>query len=77
MRTPDLVGWLGSALLVGAFAASTAGLLPQGPGFYLANLLGAAGVGWHAAVHRAWPALAVEAVWAVVAAFGLVRSLTG
>jgi hypothetical protein len=74
----EVVGWIGTAGLIGAFLANTQGWLSSdGVPYLLANLVGAVGVGVHAWTRRSWPAVAVEALWTVVAVLGLASAWVG
>jgi formate hydrogenlyase subunit 3/multisubunit Na+/H+ antiporter MnhD subunit len=75
MRPADAAGWLGALILVGAYAASSAGRVRVTSRAYQAlNLLGSVGLGAVAARHHAWPSLALNVVWLFVAACALARS---
>jgi hypothetical protein len=70
----DAAGLLGVALMFGAYAASHLGdLNPKGPTSLVMNLSGAVLV--LLSLLRAFnlPAFVMEALWAVVAAIGLIR----
>ena len=62
-----LLGWYGTAAIVGAYFASSHGWLAQGPTYHLLNLTGALGVGLVCWWKRAWQPLSLELVWALVA----------
>lgn len=68
----DVVGWLGSAAIVGAYFGSSHGHLEQGVAYHLLNLLGAIGVGLVCWRRRDWQPLSLEVVWGVVAVSALV-----
>lgn len=73
----DLLGWTGAVCLLAAFFLDTLGFVASDAPAYLAgNLLGAIGVGAHAASCRSHPAVIVNLLWAVVAIIGLVRAAT-
>src|SRR3954447_9678193 len=71
----NVVGWIGMALLIGAYALVTAGRL-QGPGltFQLMNLVGGAFLMVNSAYYGAWPSAALNVVWVVIGVVGLVRA---
>jgi len=70
----EIAGWLGVALIFGAYAANVFELLSREDFFYLAlNAVGAALVGWNAYVKRAYPPLALEILWVAVSLFGIVQ----
>jgi hypothetical protein len=71
----NVVGWIGMALLIGAYALVTAGRL-HGPGltFQLMNLGGGATLMVNSAYYSAWPSAALNLVWVVVGLVGLARA---
>lgn len=70
----DIVGWLGMALLLTAFALASSKRISDTRSFYhLLNLLGAAAVFVNALTQRVWAVAAVEAVWVCIAVTGLVK----
>src|SRR4051794_35632016 len=71
----NVVGWVGMALLIGAYALVTAGRL-SGPGltFQLMNLVGGAFLMVNSAYYGAWPSAALNVVWVVIGVVGLVRA---
>jgi len=72
----QLIQLLGSLLVLAAFAAAQRGLLPQTSRAYLTlNLTGSALLAVLALYERQWGFLLLEAVWALVSGWGLVRRL--
>ena len=70
----DVAGWIGMALLLGAYALVTAGRLPgTGLRFQLMNLLGGALLMVNSAWYGAWPSAVLNLVWVVIGTVGLVR----
>ena len=71
----NVVGWVGMALLVGAYALVTAGKL-QGTSllFQLMNLLGGFLLMLNSAYYGAWPSAGLNVVWVVVGTVGLARA---
>lgn len=71
----DVAGWMGMALLIGAYALVTAGRL-AGPSltFQLMNLFGGALLMVNSAYYGAWPSAALNLVWVVIGSVGLVRA---
>ena len=71
----NVVGWLGMALLISAYALVTAGKL-HGPGmtFQLMNLFGGGFLMINSAYYGAWPSAALNLVWVVVGLVGLSRA---
>ncbi len=71
----NVVGWVGMALLVGAYALVTAGKV-QGTSllFQLMNLLGGFLLMLNSAYYGAWPSAGLNVVWVVVGTVGLARA---
>jgi hypothetical protein len=71
----NVVGWMGMALLIGAYALVTAGRL-HGPGlpFQLMNLFGGGFLMINSAYYGAWPSAALNLVWVVIGIVGLARA---
>ena len=71
----NVLGWLGMALLISAYALVTAGRL-HGPGltFQLMNLFGGAFLMVNSAYYGAWPSAALNLVWVVIGLVGMTRA---
>jgi hypothetical protein len=71
----NVVGWLGMALLIGAYALVTTGRI-LGPSltFQLMNLFGGAALMVNSAYYGAWPSAVLNVVWVVIGVVGLVRA---
>ena len=70
----NVAGWVGMALLLGAYALVTAGRLPgTGLTFQLMNLVGGALLMVNSAWYGAWPSAVLNLVWVVIGTFGLAR----
>ena len=71
----DIAGWIGMALLIGAYALVTTGSI-LGPSlrFQLMNLVGGALLMVNSAWYGAWPSAALNLVWVVIGTTGLVRA---
>lgn len=70
----DIVGWCGAALLLAAFAFNSFGYLGRTDAAYqLMNLFGAVGIALQAYKRRAFPAAALNMVWAIIAIVALLR----
>lgn len=69
-----VIGWGGTVLMVGAyFLVSTNRVKSSAVSYQLMNLFGAIGLGlnvWH---QKAWPALAFELLWVVIAMYALIK----
>lgn len=75
MIVVNVIGWIGMALLIGAYALVTTGRL-TGPSltFQLMNLVGGAALMVNSAYYGAWPSAALNVVWVVIGVVGLVRA---
>ena len=71
----NVVGWIGMALLISAYALVTAGKL-HGPGltFQLMNLFGGGFLMVNSGYYGAWPSAALNLVWVVIGLVGLSRA---
>lgn len=74
----NVVGWVGMALLISAYALVTTGKL-RGTGwrFQLMNLVGSASLLVNSAYYTAWPSAALNVVWVLVGLVGLARARGG
>jgi hypothetical protein len=71
----QICGWTGTAMIVGAYyCVSNKKLDPQGRTYQWLNLVGSAGVGVNVFHQKAWPALALEIIWGVIAILTLIRA---
>ncbi|MCW2792068.1 MAG: hypothetical protein JWO76_1166 [Nocardioides sp.] len=71
----NVLGWLGMALLISAYGLVTAGRVhASGLGFQLMNLFGGAFLMVNSAYYSAWPSAALNLVWVIIGAVGLVRA---
>ncbi|MFJ1709848.1 hypothetical protein [Kitasatospora sp. NPDC088346] len=62
-----VIGWAAAGALLAAYALVSAGRLSgSGRAFQLLNLAGAAGLTFNSAAHRAWPSVALNAVWILI-----------
>ncbi len=69
-----VVGWVGAALLVAAYAlVSTGRLSGSGLRFQLLNIVGGVALTVNTAYHGAWPSAALNVVWVAVGLGALVR----
>ena len=70
----ELVGWGGALLVLAAYALMTAGrLMSSSARFHWLNFIGAAGLAANGLVHRAWPVVGLEGLWAAIAGIALAR----
>ena len=71
----NVVGLIGSFIMVVAFAYSNLTKVMNLVLFNLLNLVGAVMLGWSLTVHFNLASLALEIVWAAIALFGLIKAL--
>jgi hypothetical protein len=70
----DVIGWIGAASLLSAYALVSSGRLEgSGLGFQLLNLVGAVGLLVNGVYHGAWPSAGLNTVWLVVGVVALTR----
>jgi len=73
MKLGDILGWIGAAMLLGAFLAVSNDLLaPDSFWFQILNLLGALFMFVLAAARHAKPSAIVNIIWAGIALFALI-----
>jgi hypothetical protein len=71
----NVVGWLGMALLITAYALVTASRIhATGLAFQLMNLFGGGFLMVNSAWYGAWPSAALNLVWVCIGTVGLVRA---
>ena len=74
----DVVGWIGAASLLSAYAFVSSGRLHgSGLGFQLLNLVGAVGLLVNGVYHGAWPSAGLNTVWLVVGVIAWARRRPG
>jgi phosphoglycerol transferase MdoB-like AlkP superfamily enzyme len=70
----EIIGWVGSAAVIVAYALISAKKIPATSRLYqLLNLIGSICLIVNTGYYRAYPSTFVNAVWSVIAAFALVR----
>ena len=74
-ETANYIGFIGMALIVGAYAYVTASKATNPYLMHGLNLVGAALLIASLTVNRNLPSMVLESVWALVALFGLARAL--
>lgn len=72
---PSIVGFAGTACIIGAYAYLTLAKATNPFVLHGTNLLGAALLTVSLLYHTNWASLVLEAFWAAIALFGLVRAL--
>jgi hypothetical protein len=74
MNYIEIVGWTGTFLIVLAyFLVSYRKIESRDTSYQLMNLFGAIGVGINVFHQGAWPAVALQTLWGVIAIFSLIR----
>lgn len=74
----NVVGWLGMALLIGAYAlVTTSRLSATGSTFQQMNLAGGAFLMINSAWYHAWPSAALNLVWVAIGSVGYARARWG
>jgi hypothetical protein len=69
-----IAGWAGMILIVLAYyLVSNKKLIPTGRLYQWMNLIGSASIGVHVLYQRAWAAVALEIVWALIAVVALLK----
>jgi lysylphosphatidylglycerol synthetase-like protein (DUF2156 family) len=68
----EIIGWLSSLLIVAAYAANLRGMIQSDSKLYIwANLLGGLGFIVNTFVHKAYPSMAVNIVWVLIAIWSI------
>jgi hypothetical protein len=71
----NVIGWIGMALLISAYALVTASRIhATGRAFQLMNLFGGGFLMVNSAWYGAWPSAALNLVWVCIGTVGLVRA---
>ncbi len=74
----NVLGWVGMAQLIGAYALVTAGRIHgTGLAFQLMNLFGGGFLMVNSAYYGAWPSAVLNLVWVVIGTVGLIRAALG
>ena len=69
----NVIGWVGTGLLLGAYALLTTGRLTAGTTFQVMNLFGGFFLLVNSAYYGAWPSAGLNVVWVVIGTGGLLR----
>jgi hypothetical protein len=70
----QIVGWLGTFLIIFAYFSISSGRLnATSKKYQLLNLIGAIFVGLNVFHQNAWPAFTLQIVWAIIAIISLVK----
>lgn len=71
----NVLGWLGMASLIGAYALVTTGRLQaMGSTFQWMNLVGGAFLMINSAYYHAWPSAVLNLVWVIIGSAGYARA---
>jgi len=71
----ETLGWIGSVLIVGAYALNIRGKLASGePAYVWMNLIGGAFFVVNTLFHGAYPSAVVNIIWVFIAAHALLRN---
>ena len=69
-----IAGWVGAALILGAYALISAGKLqPRSTLYQLMNIVGAAGFIINSGWNGAYPSAALNVVWLMIGSYTLMR----
>ncbi|MES2023799.1 MAG: hypothetical protein V4439_03890 [Patescibacteria group bacterium] len=69
----QIAGWVGTVLIVGAyFLVSSKKVAGDSKVYQIMNLFGAIGVGANVFYQYAWPSVALQSIWAVIAISSLI-----
>lgn len=70
----NVLGWLGAALVLGAYALVSLGRLPPTSKLWAAmNIVGAGTLAWSAALDQRWPFVALNSVWLMIGVASMVK----
>ena len=70
----EVVGWIGGALILAAYAMLTAGKLDaKSPVYQWMNVVGAAGFIANSGWNGAWPSAVLNVIWVGIGAAALIR----
>jgi len=71
----EIIGWIGVGIVVSAyFLLATNKISSRSKIYHLMNLLGAIGVGFNAFVKGANPNIGSNAIWVLIAIYGLYKA---
>ena len=74
MQLIDIIGWLGSILVVAAYALNIYGKLSSdSTSYYALNITGSAGLIVNTLYHHAIPSMVVNVVWIAIALVALFK----
>jgi hypothetical protein len=71
----QILGWIGTVLILAAyFLVSNKKVNGDSAIYQLMNLFGVIGVGINVFHQQAWPAVALQVVWGIIAIFALIKN---
>jgi hypothetical protein len=71
----DVIGWLGAAALLAAYALTAARKLSgHSTAFHVLNLAGSAGLASNSAVNHAFPSAVLNVIWMAIGVLALARA---
>ncbi len=74
MILADILGWAGTALIVLAYyLISNNKLDASSPAYHILNIVGSIALGINVFIQKAWPAVALEVIWAGIAMAALIN----
>ena len=74
MNIVEIIGWIGSVLIVGAYFLNINGKLKSSSVIYIiSNLIGGIFFSINTFVHRAFPSMVVNIIWVIIAIAALMK----
>jgi hypothetical protein len=74
MNMVEVLGWIGSVLIVGAYFLNINGKVKSSSAAYICcNLVGGIFFTIHTFVHRAYPSMVVNIIWVIIAIAALMK----
>ncbi|MFM2360830.1 MAG: hypothetical protein RLY16_2823 [Bacteroidota bacterium] len=74
MNIIDIMGWVGSVLIVGAYFYNINGKLKStSPWYVISNLIGGIFFSINTYVHGAYPSMVVNIIWVIIAIAAIVK----
>ena len=74
MNIIEIIGWIGSVLIVGSYFLNINGKLKSSsPAYIISNLIGGIFFTINTFGHKAYPSVAVNIIWVIIAIAALVK----
>ena len=74
MNIIEIIGWIGSVLIVGSYFLNINGKLKStSPVYIISNLMGGIFFTIKTFAHKAYPSVAVNVIWVIIAIAALVK----